>query len=502
MPENDPDHPSPPQNEGVRILGAEEAQAMVEGGAERPAPEEVRPQRVPPPDARPSARFPLPADRSESFDMPTPRPVPAPEPTATPTGDTTGSLQLPHWTEPPTGEVPQLGGEVAELSDDDDDDLWSGVSEPRFRSDVGDYAGSGFGDDPLHDDTTALGALVDMPEIDDEEEFAAEVAARRAPGRRGRTRGARTAPPPRHDAPPEAVAAGAFAGGGYDPDAGTVPTRSPRRPATTTDDITTRIVTALILAAVALLAFAIGRAATAVLVTVIVAAAAMELFDGLRRAGFQPATLIGLLGSLAMVGIAYNYGERAFPLVGVIVLAFTLFWYLAKVVHARPMVNAAVTLLGYTYIGVLGGFAGLLLAYPDGIGMLIGLVMCAVAYDIVGYLVGSRMGRRALAPEVSPNKTIEGLVAGMAASVFTGAVISQLFGLHPWNDFSNGLLLGLVVAIFAPLGDLCESMLKRDLGLKDFGTLLPGHGGVLDRFDAMLFCLPAVYYLVVARGII
>ena len=170
---------------------------MVEGGAERPAPEEVRPQRVPPPDARPSARFPLPADRSESFDMPTPRPVPAPEPTATPTGDTTGSLQLPHWTEPPTGEVPQLGGEVAELSDDDDDDLWSGVSEPRFRSDVGDYAGSGFGDDPLHDDTTALGALVDMPEIDDEEEFAAEVAARRAPGRRGRTRGARTAPPPR-----------------------------------------------------------------------------------------------------------------------------------------------------------------------------------------------------------------------------------------------------------------------------------------------------------------
>ena len=81
-----------------------------------------------------------------------------------------------------------------------------------------------------------------------------------------------------------------------------------------------------------------------------------------------------------------------------IVLAFTLFWYLAKVVHARPMVNAAVTLLGYTYIGVLGGFAGLLLAYPDGLGMLIGLVLCAVAYDIVGYLVGSRMGRRALGP--------------------------------------------------------------------------------------------------------
>ena len=185
-----------------------------------------------------------------------------------------------------------------------------------------------------------------------------------------------------------------------------------------------------------------------------------------------------------------------------VVLAFTLFWYLAKVVNARPMVNAAVTMLGYSYVGVLGGFAGLLLVYPDGVGMIIGLVICAVGYDVVGYVVGSRLGRHALAPDVSPNKTVEGLVAGMVASVILGAVVAEILGLHPWNSFSNGVLLGLVVAIFAPLGDLCESMLKRDLGLKDLGTLLPGHGGVLDRFDAMLFCLPAVYYLVLARGIV
>ncbi len=277
----------------------------------------------------------------------------------------------------------------------------------------------------------------------------------------------------------------------------TIVARGPTR-----DDFTTRIVTGVVLAVVGLLAFAIGRAATAVLITAIVALAAFELYEGFRRAGFQPATLIGLLGSAALVGIAYNYGERAFPLVSAVVLAFTLFWYLAKVVHARPMVNSAVTMLGYSYVGVLGGFAGLLLVYPDGVGMVIGLVICAVGYDVVGYLVGSRIGRRALAPDVSPNKTVEGLLAGMGASIVLGAIVAEILGLHPWNSLGDGLLLGLVVAIFAPLGDLCESMLKRDLGLKDLGTLLPGHGGVLDRFDAMLFCLPAVYYLVLARGII
>jgi phosphatidate cytidylyltransferase len=132
----------------------------------------------------------------------------------------------------------------------------------------------------------------------------------------------------------------------------------------------------------------------------------------------------------------------------------------------------------------------------------IGLVLCAVAYDVVGFLVGSRIGRRPLAPDVSPNKTYEGLFAGMGAAILVGAIVGGVFDLTPWNSLGDGLLLGILVAIFAPLGDLCESMLKRDLGLKDLGTLLPGHGGVLDRFDAMLFCLPAVYYLVLARGLV
>jgi phosphatidate cytidylyltransferase len=474
VPDDFEDEPTEaPTNEGVRILGTEEAQAAVEASGGRAPEEPPRPRRESPPDARPAARFPLPADRGSEFDVPAPRPTPAP------TGEASGAVPLPHWTEPPTGEVPMIA------SDDSlDDPLATSGSTPRFRGE-GDWSETDFADfddEPVHDeDSGALGALVDVPDIDDDELFAAEVAARRAPTRRTRAR------------------AGAAAGAGaYGASEGT---DRPSR-ATAGDDFTTRLITGVVLAAVGLLAFAVGRAATAVLVTVIVAVAAFELYEGFRRAGFQPATLIGLLGSAALVGIAYNYGERAFPLVSAVVLAFTLFWYLAKVVHARPMVNSAVTMLGYSYVGVLGGFAGLLLVYPDGVGMIIGLVICAVGYDVVGYLVGSRIGRRALAPEVSPNKTVEGLLAGMAASVILGAIVGAVLSLHPWNSLGDGLLLGIVVAIFAPLGDLCESMLKRDLGLKDLGTLLPGHGGVLDRFDAMLFCLPAVYYLVLARGII
>ena len=95
-----------------------------------------------------------------------------------------------------------------------------------------------------------------------------------------------------------------------------------------------------------------------------------------------------------------------------------------------------------------------------------------------------------------PTRPSKGLIGGMARVGRRSARSSPVLGITPWNSLGNGSLLGLVVAIIAPLGDLCESMLKRDLGVKDFGTLLPGHGGVLDRFDAILFCLPAVYYLV------
>jgi len=258
-------------------------------------------------------------------------------------------------------------------------------------------------------------------------------------------------------------------------------------------DLATRVVTGVVMAAGGLLVLNAGPGPAAVLVSIIVSLGVIELCGALRTQGYRPAGLVALLGSVGLVLGAYHGGESAFAAVTALVIPITLLWYLAGVSKARPAPGVASTFLVFGYVGIMGGFAGLILAQPDGIGLLLGVVLCSVGYDIGGYLAGSRFGRRHIAPSISPNKTAEGLLAGMAASVVIGFVL--VGSISPWGRF-NALALGVVVAVLAPLGDLCESLIKRDLGVKDLGGLLPGHGGVFDRFDAMLFSLPAVYYLI------
>ena len=258
-------------------------------------------------------------------------------------------------------------------------------------------------------------------------------------------------------------------------------------------DLATRVVTGVVMAAGGLLVLNSGPGPASVLVSIIVSLGVIELCGALRTQGYRPAGLIALLGSVGLVLGAYHGGESAFAAVTALVVPVTLLWYLAGVSKARPAPGVASTFLVFGYVGIMGGFAGLILAQPDGIGLLLGVVLCCAGYDIGGYLAGSRFGRRHIAPSISPNKTAEGLLAGMAASVVVGFIL--VGSISPWGRF-NALALGVVVAVLAPLGDLCESLIKRDLEVKDLGGLLPGHGGVFDRFDAMLFSLPAVYYLI------
>jgi phosphatidate cytidylyltransferase len=191
---------------------------------------------------------------------------------------------------------------------------------------------------------------------------------------------------------------------------------------------------------------------------------------------------------------AYWRGEQALPLVVALVFVTSMLWYMMHVVDARPVVNAALTVLGFVWVGVFGSYASLLLRVHHGKNLFLLAVLVTVAADVLAYAAGSSFGTHPLAPNISPHKTWEGTIVGGIGAVFVSVLLAKLFLHNTWS-IKHALVLGIVVAIVGPIGDLCESMVKRDLDLKDSGTVLPGHGGLLDRFDAVLFVLPATYYL-------
>ena len=260
-------------------------------------------------------------------------------------------------------------------------------------------------------------------------------------------------------------------------------------------DMPMAIVTAIALGALALIAFKLGTDATLALVTVVLTLAAAEFFLAVRRAGYQPASLLGIVAVAALSLAAYWRFEAAIPLVLGLTVLFSLLWYLTGIDRDAPMLNVSVTMFGVLYIGLLGSYAGLMLSDPNGVGMLLAAVLVTVGYDTGGLLVGRLVGRTPLAA-VSPNKTMEGLIGGMGVAFAVAVlVVGRItpMGQAP-GDLGSAFVLGVVAALAAPLGDLCESMIKRDLGIKDMGTVFPGHGGFLDRFDSLLFVLPATYY--------
>ncbi|HWE70502.1 MAG TPA: phosphatidate cytidylyltransferase [Acidimicrobiales bacterium] len=264
-----------------------------------------------------------------------------------------------------------------------------------------------------------------------------------------------------------------------------------------------RVVTGIIAAAVGLAAFKLGPAPALVLCAVVVTFAAGECFGILRRAGYHPATLLGLVGTVSLMIAAYTKGPAAIPLVLVLIAVFTMLWYLFGIERGSPVAGSASTLFTIGWIALLGSYSALLLSpsqfpHRTGIAFLLGAVIATVANDVGALVIGGWIGRHALAPNVSPHKTWEGLIGG---AVFSVVISAALVGdIHPWTP-SHAAILGVVVAVVAPIGDLCESLLKRDFRIKDMGSILPGHGGVLDRIDALLFVLPATYYLVRALNI-
>jgi phosphatidate cytidylyltransferase len=150
-----------------------------------------------------------------------------------------------------------------------------------------------------------------------------------------------------------------------------------------------------------------------------------------------------------------------------------------------------VTLLAVLYVNWLLGHALPIRALPDGVEWLLMLLLVTWLGEAAAYLAGTTLGRRALAPALSPRKTVEGAVAQVVVSALAGLLAHAWF--HPSLGAVQGLALGALLGVVGQAGDLAESAIKRSLGAKDSGALLPGHGGMLDRIDSLLFNVPALY---------
>jgi phosphatidate cytidylyltransferase len=258
--------------------------------------------------------------------------------------------------------------------------------------------------------------------------------------------------------------------------------------------------TALLLAGLLIAALVLSRPAFVAFVLGIVGLALVELLAVLRARATRPARPVVLAMAALLVLGAYLKGPAAlsFGLLATLVAAFA--WYLVDPARTEVTRNVAATVLAVVYVPFMAAHLALVVSRADSyVGAIIGYAALVVIYDTGAYAAGATLGRHPLAPHVSPRKSWEGAAFATVACLLAGAFLLPLW--EPWT-LASGLTLAAVTCVLAPLGDLAESMLKRDLAVKDMGSILPGHGGMLDRIDALLFTAPALYYVLAAFNVI
>ncbi len=259
-------------------------------------------------------------------------------------------------------------------------------------------------------------------------------------------------------------------------------------------DVPTAFITGLVLAGLAVGAILIGPGAFAIFAGIVVLFALGEFYLAIQKRHFQPATALGLVSGALVLGAGYYRGENAMLAIMALSLFATFLWYMTvPPQHRRNVVsNIAITIFGIAYIPLLAAYALAVLKLPDGEGLTLSIIGLTFVYDTAAFGVGYFWGSRPLAPTISPKKSWEGAIGAtlVVIAVAVGVVGSSVSLL---DTVGRSVGLAVVVALFAPLGDLAESLLKRDLEIKDMGGILPGHGGVMDRIDSVLFVAPAAF---------
>ncbi|HET9101851.1 MAG TPA: phosphatidate cytidylyltransferase [Solirubrobacteraceae bacterium] len=273
--------------------------------------------------------------------------------------------------------------------------------------------------------------------------------------------------------------------------------RSPRaRPAAAPrargprSDLLSRVLVAVPAAVVAIIFVSLGGLPFALFMIAAGGACMFELYGMLGR--WRPVPPVGFVALAAMV-IAARYGSSQDVLeIGVASLPVAFLAVIARPDHRAATVSIAGTLLGVLWLAFAFAHAVLLRQLPHGGGVIIDILVGTFLADTAAYFGGRMFGRRPLAPTLSPHKTVEGLICGMLIAI-VAVFVAGLY--QDWLTQGDALLLGLAVAVLGPLGDLFESMIKRDAQAKDSGAVFGAHGGALDRLDAVIFTVVAGYYV-------
>lgn len=224
-----------------------------------------------------------------------------------------------------------------------------------------------------------------------------------------------------------------------------------------------------------------------------------EFYATVRSDETRPLALFGLLGVVFMGVGAQLTGAAAIAGWAAAFAVLTIL-FLTLSPRRQPLDDASVTIGGMVWVGLLS-FAILIAQGSHPVAYILFVVLLVAANDTGAYFVGRSLGRRKLSPVISPHKTVEGLIGGFVA----GLVVASILATFPaWETIgiAKALVAGAVVGVIAPLGDTVESMVKRSLGVKDMGSVLPGHGGMLDRIDGFLFVAPAIYFLFRGFGLL
>jgi phosphatidate cytidylyltransferase len=266
-------------------------------------------------------------------------------------------------------------------------------------------------------------------------------------------------------------------------DQATVPPEEPVKGSRAGRNLPAAIAVGLALGAVLVVALETYRHIYVGIVAAAVAVATWELIGALRRAGgIEIPRVPVLLGGQAMIWLTWPFGTSGLAGAAAVTVLACLVWRVRAGADGY-LRDASVSVFTACYVPLFGAFAAMLAEPADGAGRALTFMICVVCSDTGGYAAGALAGKHPMAPAISPKKSWEGLAGSLAVGIPGGILTVTLLLSGGWWQ---GTILGVAIVASATAGDLFESLIKRDVGIKDMGTLLPGHGGLMDRMDSML----------------